>query len=215
LLGDGRVLVVGGLVREPCDLPEQEPPCYSSTDSVELWDPRSAAFVAGPPLGITEGRAAHTATLLRDGRVMIGGGASNYIDELGDPVVHDLIWDSGSWRTLEDSAFRLYHSATLLDDGSVLFIGGQRDLCGCCAKADGAGTFASRIARYDPTTGRWTREGELLVPRERHGAALLSDGSVLVIGGVSQEWGHAGASFGSTERWTRTTPCGKAADPWP
>jgi hypothetical protein len=214
LLRDGRVLVVGGLVGAPCDFDEQKSPCYHTTDSVELWDPRSATFVAAPPLGDDEARAAHTATLLRDGRVMIAGGSSNTGDELGDPADHDLIWDSGSWHLLEASAFRVYHSATLLDDGSVLFIGGQRDLCGCCARAPGSGTgeFASTIVRYDPSADRWTKEGESLVPRDRHGAALLPDGSVLVIGGESEEWGVRGAAFGWTERWTRTARCRKIVD---
>jgi hypothetical protein len=218
LLGDGRVLVVGGLVRRAC-LSDDEPPCYETTDSVELWDPKTATFAAGPPLGDHQMRAAHTATLLHDGRVLIAGGSWNEFDRYGEPVTRDVIWEpaSSSWHVLERSALRVYHSANLLADGSVLFIGGQRDLCGCCARLPGTGSdqFASTITRYDPATDRWTNEGESLVPRDRHGAAVLSDGSVLVIGGESEEWGHTGVPFGSTERWTRAALCRSSADQLP
>jgi len=212
LLGDGRVLVVGGLVRGECLFDDDKPPCYRTTDSVELWDPKNVTFTAGPPLGEDHARAAHTATLLRDGRVLIAGGASND-DGRGDPVTHDAIWEpaSSSWHVLEASAFRVYHSATLLEDGSVLFIGGQRDQCGCCAKPHGSGEFASTIVRYDPATDRWIWEGNSLVPRDRHGAALLPDGSVLVIGGQSEDWYHTGVPFGSTERWVSATHCRSTA----
>jgi hypothetical protein len=205
LLGDGRVLVVGGLVPGPCWADGDKAPCYQTTSSVELWDPKTGAFTVGPPLGDQLDRAAHTATLLHDGRVLIAGGSSNDGDSGGDPASRDAIWspETNSWRVLEHSAFRVYHTATLLEDGSVVFIGGQRDLCGCCKKLAGSGEFASSIVRYDPATDQWNREGESLLPRDRHGAALLPDGSVLVIGGESKEWGHSNAPFGSTERWTR------------
>jgi hypothetical protein len=202
LLRDGRVLVVGGLVRGDCEL-EEKPPCYHSVASVEIWDPRTSRFTAGPPLGEGDDRAAHTATLLDDGRVLIAGGAP---DDAGDPeFVRDLIWDpaTGGWQAIEPGVLRVYHTATLLPDGSVLVIGGAHDTCGCCKVVRGAGAYASTIKRFDPATHQWQVAGISREPRDRHGAAVLSDGSVLVVGGESQDLAHRDAPFATSERWRR------------
>ncbi|HTR52683.1 MAG TPA: kelch repeat-containing protein [Kofleriaceae bacterium] len=205
LLRDGRVLVVGGLVTGECTVwgdEKPKPPCYRSVDSVEIWDPKTSRFTAGPGLGDNEDRAAHTATLLNDGRVLIAGGAPN--DGDGDPyTLHDLVWEpaTSTWHVIEQGAFRVYHTATLLPDGSVLAIGGARDTCGCCKVVPGSGPYASPIKLFDPATNLWRIVGESLEVRDRHGAVALSDGSVLVVGGESQEWGHRDAPFATTERW--------------
>ncbi|HMG52309.1 MAG TPA: hypothetical protein VK601_02480, partial [Kofleriaceae bacterium] len=203
LLGDGRVLVVGGLIASPCEIDDEPRPCMASTDSVEIWDPKTGKFAAGPALGEGNGRAAHTATLLHDGRVLIAGGAPHVYSTPDDPAVKDFVFDprTSTWKPTNDAAFRAYHTATVLADGSVLAIGGTHDGCGCCARLPGAGPFESSIKRFDPVTDTWSLAGVSRVPRDRHGAALLSDGSVLVVGGESQEWGHKDRPFGSCERW--------------
>jgi len=204
LLRDGRVLVVAGLVSFACLTEDEKPPCYKSIDSVEIWDPRTGRFTAAAPLGDNNDRAAHTATLLQDGRVLIAGGAGSAPnDSDGDSNVVDLVWDPsvGAWQPIEPGAFRVYHTATLLPDGRVVAIGGTHDACGCCAVLPGSGPFMSNIKLFDPAMNRWRAVGESLVPRDRHGAAVLSDGSVLVIGGESQDYFQRGVPFGTTERW--------------
>jgi predicted secreted protein len=64
LLVDGRVLVVGG------QAPGQDGVYLAAT---ELYDPTAGAWTAGPDL--SPGRASQTATLLRDGRVLVAGGS--------------------------------------------------------------------------------------------------------------------------------------------
>jgi hypothetical protein len=227
-LPDGRVLVVGGLVECAADVKADfkvKGPCLVSTASVEIWDPATSRFTAGPglpePNDNPQDRAAHTATLLRDGRVLIAGGAPNHVALLlgSDPSysydpdrsyddynaygLHDFVFDprTNQWQTIEHGAHRVYHSATLLSDGSVLVVGGVHDMCGCCKIPQGAPPFASMALRLDLAVGEWRPAGTSLVPRARHGAALLKDGSVLVVGGVSEEWGHRTEPFGTTERW--------------
>ena len=129
---------------------------------------------------MAETRAGHTATLLRDGRVLATGGA---IDPDGDQVLASAeLYDpaSGSWTTVEDmSEPRSAHTATLLPDGRVLVVGG-------------IGRFVSPMETrmlasaelYDPATGRWTSVERTADPRSGHTATLLPDGKVLVAGGA-------------------------------
>lgn len=65
-------------------------------------------------------------------------------------------------------------TGTLLADGRVLMTGGTDPNDGTSAEI------------YDPATGRFTRTGDLVKPRESHTATLLPDGRVLIVGGWSR-----------------------------
>ena len=71
-------------------------------------------------------RAAHTATLLPDGRVLAAGGetAGNFVSAIGSAELYDPA--SRSWSVTGSLInVRAYHTATLLPDGDVLVAGGQ------------------------------------------------------------------------------------------
>ena len=68
------------------------------------------------------------------------------------------------------------HTATLMPDGKVLVVGGRAYV--------GTVDSASRTAQlYNPATGLWNREGNLIGARMDHSAVLLPNGKVLVAGG--------------------------------
>ena len=69
------------------------------------------------------------------------------------------------------------HRATLLPNGEVLLAGGSTSAKGSAPTAE--------AELYNPTTGKWTTTGSMTYNRERHGAALLANGQVLVAGGNS------------------------------
>jgi len=102
----------------------------------------------------------HTATLLRDGRVLIAGadyGRNSLSAELYDP----------STRTFTPTGEMVaggYASALLLD-GRVLTVGPQS------------------AALYDPSTGTFSRTGDLVTPQGGFAATVLTDGRVLISGG--------------------------------
>jgi hypothetical protein len=137
----------------------------------ELFDPIDNAVHALPNMAVR--RIDHTATLLRDGRVLIAGGYN------GEYLASFETFDPAARRFQPAGSLaegRSGHTATLLPDGQVLFVGGV-----------GRGwTFLRSAELYDPATGRSESVGSLSVPRESHTATLLEDGRVLIIGG------HAG-----------------------
>ena len=174
LLADGRVLVTGGTV-----LATPVPQYYSSA---ELYHPDSSQWTAAAGNMIST-RTRHTATLLKDGRVLIVGGynggssSTSYVAtaEIFNPGSGDFI-PAGSLTA------RSNHTATLLSDGRVLVVGGiNRTVIGSTL------TYLSNCRIYDPTSNLWSNAGDLVTGRANHTATLLADGRVLVVGGLDQD----------------------------
>ena len=128
-----------------------------------------------------EGTAGQTATLLVDGRVLMTGGCATTA-ELYDPT-------AGTFApTGPMTAQRTGETATRLLDGRVLFAGGYT-----CGNTENDGIWAS-AELYDPTTGTFSPTGSMGVPREFHTATLLTDGRVLISGGVTGARASAAAT---------------------
>ena len=173
LLSDGRVLVAGG------DNPYSACSILAST---EVYDPTTGTFNSGATMEI--GREGQTATLLKNGLVLIAGGSGGCSAqssaimrsaELYDPRVNSF-QPTGSLVTARSG-----QTATLLRDGRVLITGG-------CAESTGQGCTAVASAElYDPTSGTFSPTGSMSEPRVGHAATLLPDGRVLIAGGCTRE----------------------------
>ena len=139
-------------------------------------------------------RAAHTATILQDGRVLVTGGirageAALASAEVYDPSTRDFS-AAGAMTSVRSG-----HTATLLSNGLVLLAGGFDD------------EDPVRSAElYDPVTGRFERTGSLTAPRGGATATLLRDGRVLVAGGYdgSQSLASSDLYDPKTGRFSRT-----------
>jgi hypothetical protein len=121
-------------------------------------------------------RAAHTATLLGDGRVLLAGGCANDGCGTADATPHSEVYLPGRgfvagppMRHPRDA-----HTATTLADGRVLIVGGFT--------GEGMPPLAE-AELFDPRAGAFGPAGSLATGRGGHVAVRLPDGRVLVAGG--------------------------------
>jgi N-acetylneuraminic acid mutarotase len=159
------VLVIGG-----ASSADQDEPFGPLLATVELLGEKTTIERAP----ISAARIHHTATLLKDGRVMVIGGIGDdrvplASVELYDPQTNQ--WHSGPALAIARSG----HTANLLPDGRVLVTGGT----------DSAGNSVGLAEIWSAETAHWQPAGELLAPRSGHAATTLPDGSVLLSGGTS------------------------------
>jgi hypothetical protein len=126
-------------------------------------------------------RHSHTATLLRDGRVLIVGGdwiSSAQRDRAERAVSAELYIPSrrAFAATGNLTTPRAFHNATLLTDGRVLITGGQHD--------PPLYQSISTAELYDPRTGTFTATPPMVAARVYHAAVLLGTGKVLIVSGA-------------------------------
>ncbi|HUP68520.1 MAG TPA: IPT/TIG domain-containing protein [Acidimicrobiales bacterium] len=211
LLGDGRVLVAGGLSYD------DDQSDIQALASTLVYDLRSGTWRPGPPLAV--GRFAQSATVLDSpacagaarpaycGQVLVAGGVGGGGDqhllrsaEVFDPAV-------GAWAptTTLPMDERAGHTATVLEDGRVLFAGSAR---GFEFFESGDPSLSAEL--YDPANGRWGYTSFLGTARTMHTATLLAGancrrradpatvdpcGSVLVTGGSGADGLNAGSTL--------------------
>jgi hypothetical protein len=190
----GVIIGIGLLARPSTNVGHPSPsptPVSTPASRAASWQATGSMIAA---------RSSFTATLLKDGRVLVTGGDGIH------PLASTELYDprTGKWTaTGKLITGRRGNSATLLPDGKVLVAGG-------IFYGPGFGPVASAEV-YDPATGRWTATGSMKAKRWDQLAVALLDGRVLVMGGGASS---AELFDPTTGRWTTT---GKPTGPrgWP
>lgn len=167
LLPDGRVLVVGGI-----DWATDE-----VRASAEIYDAEADAWSACPPL--PGPRVGHCAVLLDDGRVLIMGGASesDVTGELATALLYDPETDEFRGTAPMHEARRAFRALTM-NDGRVIVVGGSR------GPVNGPANQLDSVEIFDSARENWSNAAPLLEGRWGPTATRLSDGSILVAGGM-------------------------------
>jgi Peptidase_C39 like family/Kelch motif len=173
ILPGGQVLILGGERWIP----------QGSIDLVtaEIFDPATGRFSATGSMATARDWPA--ITQLRDGKVLVAGGASfvpagsNTLSmepiasaELYDPKAGEFVATGsmveGRWRA----------AVTLLGNGMVLVAGGENH--------DGDGPTLASAELYNSATGTFGTVGSMSIARSDAMAVTLPDGSALVLGGL-------------------------------
>lgn len=175
LLADGKVLVAGGSLSGTPYFITNSWRNTTLSSTADLFDPSNETVVKVGSM--TKGRVFHTATLLKDGRVLIAGGgtiinstsgaliAEAAPAELYNPLTRTFTATGTMINT------RAGHKATLLPDGRVLITGGNGN--------------SALPEVFDPAAGKFfATAGTATGDRTFGGASvLLEDGRLLATGG--------------------------------
>lgn len=174
-LADGRVLFTGGL-----DLTTGQP-----TAAASVYDPVTQTTTA---LTMAAPRAGHGASLMPNGRVLVTGGSASVdltnplslftglqvSSEIFDPVTNAF---TPGPNMLEARAF---HTSTTLTTGRVLIAGGIALL-----PIVNIPNVSSTAYLFNPTTNSFGLPSVMNGARFLHSAVPLSNGRVLIVGGLT------------------------------
>jgi TonB family protein len=163
----GLAIPVDGVFELAHSAPPEPEPLIVEQDDSERAPHRPAAPIEIPGL---VARANHTATLLKNGTVLLAGGSGSAAAQTFDPITRTIA-TTGSMLTARER-----HTATLLKDGTVLITGGQ---------LNGHALASAEI--FDSSTGKFSTAGSMHEARSSHAAALLPDGRVLICGGAADD----------------------------
>lgn len=184
LLPGNKVLVAGGQGDGDLDS------AFIYDVATDTWTPAASTPTAahwrvGTPLG--------------DGRVLVTGGDRS--GAVSDAFIYDPVADA--WTTAAPMNFnRRHHRAVLLDDGRVLVVGGNSG-----TGSDKSGLPSAEV--YDPVTNTWTETNPMAEGHAQPAVVKLSDGRVLVAGGLDTSAGHTAAVEiydPATNSWTSVAP---------
>ncbi|HET7489560.1 MAG TPA: IPT/TIG domain-containing protein [Acidimicrobiales bacterium] len=149
LLDNGKVLVAGG---GGAGAPARPP----RVNAAELYDPASNTWALTGPLA--QGRLAHDAVKMPNGKVLLTGGTINFYVATAQSEIYDPA--TGQWGAAPNTIFaRNSHDGTLLPDGRVLLSGGDEPFVSCDCNEGRVGNVPSIGELYDPAAQTWTPTG--------------------------------------------------------
>ncbi|PIK15719.1 kelch repeat-containing protein [Halobacteriovorax sp. JY17] len=191
-LNDGRVLIIGGFKVDHQGLGE-------GISSAEIFDPKFNRFIKINSR-LHFGRGHHTATKLRDGRVLITGGFNKENKAVNRFEIFNPETETFSLIKEEMNEARAYHQAVLLPDGKIFIVGGEVEHFPRRNTSDECKTCSKTAEIYDPYSGISTKTtAEMNVPRSQFSATLTNDNRIIIIGGKGNDARFSASMFEFSE----------------
>jgi endoglucanase len=136
---------------------------------VEVYDSSANRWSWATPLGFPTTGDGYEATMLGDGRVMLAAAAGSWANsQIYDPKSNTWSYEPGGFDVVPQAGSG---NAATLGDGNVLVLGSLND------------PYNANI--YDPQDNDWWPVRSSPRPQYQAAAAALSDGDVLVVGGMA------------------------------
>ncbi len=175
VLSDGRALIVGGVDAGG-----------SALSSCTIYDPASGSFTVTGSLNT--GRAAHGATLLPNGDVLVAGGSSAFVDPVSavsGTLRSAEVWSAtgGTWTTVGNLGENLLAPGlSTLSDGRVMVHGGVAVTFFIGIPLGASSTTTCQFF----SSGSFSGAPSMQSPRAIHdpNQIELNDGRLLVSGGI-------------------------------
>ena len=161
----------------------------------KVWDPATLAFTNTPLVNDELWCAGQTQ--LADGQLLVAGGHTPHVGEVGISSTYQYLPDTNTWLTTSDMLYdRWYPTLTRLGDGRVVIMTGQIT----------TDVFADIPEMYDPATGSSTALTSIATPQlheEEYPANFhLPTGKVLCI---SPQYGPVQLFDAGATTWTNVT----------
>ncbi|WP_127716169.1 kelch repeat-containing protein [Halobacteriovorax sp. HLS] len=187
-LNDGRILIVGGFKVNS----ESE---GEGLSSIEIYDPNFKKFIKIPSR-LRNARGNHTATKLKDGRVLIAGGFSKENSAVATIEIFNPRTLTVELQETLMNEHRANHQAVLLPDGKVFLVGGQTKFAPSRSTSDACDTCSKTAEIYDPYTKLSTKtSSEMNAARAQFSATLSNDNRIIIIGGKGDDARFSASMF--------------------
>lgn len=188
LLGNGKVLIAGGLNRTT-----------GALASTELYDPATGQLSAASPMSRT--LAYRTATLLNNGKVLLAGGDDGTLTGTDQAELYDPSVNAFTATVTPMTARRQGHTTIRLANGHLLISGGSNAATASLAQAE----------LYDPALNTFSVTGGMTASRVHHTATALSNGKILLAGGKTSD--RSAELYTMQVTWASSNPSIATVDP--
>lgn len=193
LLGDGRVLISGGL-GGPGQSGGSGGVDFGSLRSAEIYDPAVGAFTGAGQM--VSARADHVGARLPDGSVLVAGGLGGANGSVSLASAERFDPTSGQWSQVAAlKQARTGAAAVVLGDGRVMVAGGEY-------VEQGSRRSLATAELFDPKSATWLSAGSMACPRSGLGLAALGNGTVLAVAGDGAFPGQAPVAQSCVDLYT-------------